>query len=285
LNQAGAGTGTYTRTGVLSLLLAAMALVWLRPVDQVADDYTTAGLQRALTTFAAARGLNALISLVESTSFNVEFGVGATVQPGAVLDPLDDLVEQFSTLMLASTMSFSVQKLLLKVFASWPVCLVISIGLLAWGVLLLRRGQAPPWLPRVALGLLCLRLAVPVVALGNEAVYRFALAGEYGDSQEQIVDARVPDVEVLPDEKLADKLKRWWAQSTDISEKIETLKQTADHLTRHIIRLAVIFFLQTLLLPLLFLWLLLKLYRLLFADALARLSWDQPQGAGVRNGG
>lgn len=263
------------RGRILSLLLLLAALAWLRPLDSIAENYTTAGFQRAAATFAAARGLNALISLIEGTSFNVEFGVGATIQPGAVLDPLDDLVEQFSMLMLVSTMSFSVQKLLLIVLSSWPVCVLISIGLLAWGATAWRRRVPPAWLPRIAVGLICLRLAVPIVALGNEAVYHFVLSREYSESQEQIADARVPDVEVMPDEKLTDKLRRWWSQSADIGEKIETLKQTADNLTRHIIALAVIFFLQTVLLPLLFLWLLLQLYRTLFGGALAGL-WRAP---------
>ena len=252
-------------TLVLASILV-LLLVWTRPLDNLADNYTSSGFNRAVATFAAARGLNAVISLVQGASFNVQLGVGASVQPGAVLDPLDDLVEQFSALMLAATMSFSLQRVFMEVLSSWPFCTLISIAGGFWLRALWLRRQPPRWLPRLTLALLCLRLAVPVVALGNEAIYRFALEDKYLGSQSEILSSDVVSVETTTNEGLTERLKRWWEQSADINAKIDQLKQAADELTDHLINLAVVFFAQTLLLPLLFLWLLLQLYRLSFGS-------------------
>jgi hypothetical protein len=146
---------------ILALLLA---FVWLRPLDAVAERYTESGLKRTFATFAAARGMNAAISVLQSTAVNFQIGAGASIQLGAVLDPLDDLVEQFSALMLAATLSFATQRLLIEVSGAWPVSVLLTVLFAAWGLFGLR-GRAPPgWLPRLALGLPCLRLAIPAVA-------------------------------------------------------------------------------------------------------------------------
>jgi hypothetical protein len=250
--------------GALMLLLL-LALVWFRPLDTVAEQYTETGLRRAFATFAAARAMNAAISVLQSASVNFQIGAGASLQLGNVLDPLDDLVEQFSALMLAATLSFATQRLLIDVSGAVPVSVLLTVLILAWGVFRLKNWAPPGWLPKLALGLLCLRLAVPTAALGSEVIYRLLLASKYEASQAQIKSAEVVDVEVQAGESLAERVKRWWAQSTDIGKKIEALKSRADGWVEHIVRLAAVFIVQTVILPLLFLWAMLRLYRELSA--------------------
>jgi hypothetical protein len=247
---------------VLPLMLAlVVALVWLRPLDPVATDYTEAGLKRAFATFAVARALNAGISVLKSGEVNVQVGAGASLQVGAVLDPLDDLVEQFSAIMLAATLSFATQRLLIEVSGATAVSIVLTVAFLAWGALRLAGRPLPGWLPRLAIGLLCLRFAVPVAALGSEATYRVLLSEKYEASQAQIGRAEVPEVATQPGENLADTLKRWWSQGADVAKKIEVLKARAGDWVDHIVRLAAVFIVQTIVLPLLLFWLMLRLYR------------------------
>lgn len=250
--------------GVLILALL-LALVWFRPLDTVAEQYTEAGLKRAFATFAVARGMNAAISVVQSASVNFQIGAGASLQLGAVLDPLDDLVEQFSTLMLAATLSFATQRLLIDVSGALPVSVLLTVLLLAWGAFHVKNRLPPGWLARLALGLVCLRLAVPVAAFGSEVTYRLLLAEKYETSETQIKSAEVPDIEVQAGESLAERAKRWLTQSTDIGKKIEALKAKADGWVEHFVRLAAVFIVQTVVMPLLFLWAMLRLYRVISA--------------------
>ena len=60
-----------TMLGVLILALL-LALVWFRPLDTVAEQYTDSGLKRAFATFAAARAINASISVLQS----IQVGAG-----------------------------------------------------------------------------------------------------------------------------------------------------------------------------------------------------------------
>lgn len=240
---------------VLALLLA---LVWLRPLDPIATEYTETGLKRAFATFAVARALNAGISVLKSGEVNFQVGAGASLQVGAVLDPLDDLVEQFSAIMLAATLSFATQRLLIEVSGALLVSITLSVLFLAWGALRLSNRPLPGWLPRLAIGLLCLRFAVPVAALGSEATYQVLLKGKYEASQAQLSSAEVPEVSVRAEEGFGDALKRLWTQGTN---KFEALKASTENWVDHIVRLAAVFIVQTVVLPLLFFWLMLRLYR------------------------
>lgn len=53
---------------------------------------------------------------------------------------------------------------------------------------------------------------------------------------------------------LLENTRRWWSQNVDVKMRFENLKQAAEQATEHIIRLIVIFLLQTLLIPLLLFW-------------------------------
>ncbi len=248
---------------VVAAIALVLALIWLQPLDAMAQRHVESGFQRALTTFAVARTLNAVLSVVQSTSIGVQIGVGGSVHPGAVLEPLDDLIEQFSTIMLAATLSFAAQGLLLHMAGAWPVSALLSVFLIAWGWRRAQGRSMSPWLPRIALALLCLRLSVPMLALTSEATYQLVFAREYARSQTQIDVAKIPDNEIRPEESLMDRAKRWWAQSAEVNKKIEELKTKAEGLVEHVIKLAAIFIVQTAVLPLLFFWFVMWLYRAL----------------------
>lgn len=66
-----------------------------------------------------------------------------------------------------------------------------------------------------------------------------------------------PPVPMAPDNLgVLDKMKGWLSENADVKARFETLKQAAEQATEHIIKLNVIFLLQTLLIPLLLLWVL-----------------------------
>lgn len=261
---------------LIPALALALALIWLKPLDVLAERHVETGFQRALTTFAAARALNAILSAVQSASVSVGVGVGASAHPGAILEPIDDLIEQFSALMLAATISFAAQRLLIEIFSAWPVSVLVSCALVAWLALRLRRRLLPAWLPKLSLALLCLRLAVPILALGSEATYQLLLARDYETSQAEIKNAELPDTAAEPGEALGNKFRRWWSESTDVARKIDAIKSKADGLVAHLVKLAAVFVVQTMALPLMFLWLLLWLYRALSGAVQPRASGPEP---------
>lgn len=261
---------------ILVVLVLALVAAWMGPLDQTATRHVESGLKRALVSFASARALNAVISVVQGTEVSVQLGgFGPTFTPGQALDPVNDLVEQFSTLMLFASVSFGVQLLLIKFGAYWAVSAALTLAALAWAWYALRGPpvpsvQGPLWPTRLLVGLLLVRFAVPLVAVGSETGFQLLLADRYKADQERIefsatkvATLSTPAVEARPGEGVAERFKRWMSQGADavkeLGTRVEDLKKLAGDMVEHIIMLIAVFAVQTLVLPLLLLWVLLRL--------------------------
>ena len=93
---------------VLSIVVAGAAIGGI--VDDASEQYAQQSLNRALVTFTAARALNGVISVAQGTEVAVEpGGVGVIMTPGQVLDPINDLIERFSSVMLVAAFDSLIQ--------------------------------------------------------------------------------------------------------------------------------------------------------------------------------
>ena len=273
---------------LIALVSIAVILSSFSSVDRYAEAEYESLFQRALITFALARALNGVISAVQGTELALQpAGVGLTLTPGEVLDPVNDLVERFSWIMLGATISLGVQQVLLDVGQWWGVRLVIAlIGLLwLWAMIRPRAGEgADPSalqrrLLRVLIIVLFVRFVVPVAIIANERLYRLFLESRYVESTQAIEsagDAIEQASETEPNENedeggsLLDQLGRTLdqtAQSLDLGQRVDFIKTRAAELIEHLIQLSVVFILQTGILPLVFLWAFLQLFRRLFSTA------------------
>ncbi|MEE4301366.1 MAG: hypothetical protein V2J24_18140, partial [Pseudomonadales bacterium] len=114
---------------LVGLFLAAALLPTLQQQGTLRID---AMFGRALATFAAARALDGAISVVQGTEVALQpAGVGVTLTVGQVLDPLDDLVERFSWVMLAATAALGTQRVLLEATTATPLTLLLVVAALA----------------------------------------------------------------------------------------------------------------------------------------------------------
>jgi hypothetical protein len=258
---------------LLLALAAAVAVAWLAPLDADAGRHAEAGLKRALVTFATARALNAVISVAQGTEVSVQpAGVGVNFAPGQALDSINDLVEQFSTLMLVASVAFGVQLALLKFGAYWAVSVVLSVLALAWAAYSLRRdGGAPRWLDRALLVALLVRFAIPVAILGSEAGFQLFLEDDYRQGQARI-EASTGELTALAvtpappkeAEGFLDRLKEMVPKPSDLTRRLQILTDAASRAVEHVVKLMVVFLLQTMVLPLLIIWLLARFGRLIF---------------------
>lgn len=243
-------------------MAAVILCSWLKPMDSPAMQQVDSGLKRALVSFATARALNAVISVAQGTEASIQpLGFGVTLTPGQVLDPVNDLVEQFSNLMLAASVVFGVQKVLLSIASYWPVSFALTIVALGWTLTYFRQIQPPALLSRLLVILLMLRFAIPVVTIGTDLVWQKFLANDYAVSQNSIssasgqVDKLSPSIPSAADSQgLLAKMKDWFSKTADVKVQFENLKEAAEQATEHIIKLIVIFLLQTLVIPVLLLW-------------------------------
>lgn len=263
-----------------ALAVALLVIMYAGWLDNAARDYTEQGFKRVLVTYAVARGLNGLISVAQGTEVSIEpVGVGMTFTPGQILDPVNDLIEQFSWLVLASGVSLGIQRLLIVMTSGAGFTLLVSI-MLVLAVAVLWWQKTPQAVSRIvtriALILILLRLVVPVIALLNQTVYWYFLQPQYESSQAvleqsgfELQQQQETNNKPVPpqDEAVLDKLKRVYqsaSDAVDMDAKLDRIKQTAAEMSEKILDLMVVFVVQSLLFPLLFLWLAYRLASQLF---------------------
>ncbi len=258
-----------SRPWLVVLALVAATVSVEGSLDSDAQAATDRVFRQALVTYAAARSLDAAVSLAEGTEFALEpGGIGVTVSAGEILEPLDDLVEQFSSLMLISATSLGLQSLLLRASA-WGVLTLLLVAFLLARVAVAFAPERVPSTVRsvVARGtwlLLLARFAVPVYAVGTTLLFEGYLQPE----QEEAVRALeatttdVQELEQLDDEEidpgLVGRVSRWFTgamERLDVSERVEALRERVGAVVDQLIHLMVLFVLQTIVLPLAFLWL------------------------------
>ena len=265
------------RLGLVLLTLAVLAGCWLAPaVDRTANEQVSTGLKRALTVFAAARALGAVISVAQGTQVAITpGGLGVSTAPGQALQPLNELVDQFAAVMLMASVSLGMQLLLLKIGAHWLVSAVLSAAVLVWLVLRWNgEGAAGRWFRPLLVLLLLARFAVPLSAMANEAVYRVFMQDEYqaqlafiAESPAKVMGATV-DGTPAADEGWRERIERWWKGRPDLKKVYDEIAKAASGWSESIVKLIALFILQTVVLPLVFLWLAWRL-ALAFAGGIA----------------
>ena len=259
------------KTLVPLLLVFMVACSWLNPFDSMAIEKVDAGLKRALISFASARTLNAVISVIQGTDVSFEpGGVGVKLAPGQVLDPINDLVEKFSNLMLAASVSFGIQHILISIGGHWLMSLVLTAATILWSVFFFRRAAIPAWTTKLLVITIVLRFAIPTVTMGTEVLFKSFLEKEYSASQ-TLIDASTVDVKkIMPqavqpeNTSVWEKMKSLNSQDFNVVAKIERLMKAAEQWPEQIIRLMVVFLLQTLIFPLVLLWGLLAVVKSVF---------------------
>lgn len=260
-------------------------------LDAHAQRHVDRGLKRALLTFATARTLEGILSVAQATAVAVEpAGVGVQLSPGQALRPLNDLVGQFAELTLMASIAFGAMEILLRIGSHWAVSLALSVAAVGWAAYRWRNVDPPRRLAKALVVLLLIRFAVPVVSLANEGIYAAFMADSYAENQRAIeatsvqleeappakgdsgtsakasgiwdwVQSRIrgaSDADAKAEPGMLDRLRAWVAQKGDVGTRLTSLAQAGEHLTERIVRLMVVFVLQTLVIPLLLAWALLR---------------------------
>ena len=319
----------------LAMLLVAVIAV-SGVAEDVSHDYADEALKRALATFAVARALNGVISVAQGTEVAVEpGGVGITMTPGQILDPVNDLVERFSGVMLVASSSLGLQIILLEIL-SWSVLSALLVASLAvWLASLwserLRAAKYTALLVRLSLILAFVRFAVPAVIICTNFVFSTFLESRHETSAAELrgTTAEIEELNVGYDEtegevrvpaasadevrrqdsstsqpesgaagiaefgaRVMDSAKAWyagvsssveewysnvaeWLGAMSISARMAQLQETASSATTHIINLIVVFVLQTIVVPVVFLWVFVEVLKAIASRSMSLLSGDK----------
>ena len=264
------------------LLFTILAFVTF--IDESAVKTLDESIQRAFISFGLAKGLNGIISLLQGTELSIApAGIGLNLSVGEILDPFNDMVERFSWVMLASTISLGIQKILL-VFSS---NLIVKIGIVLSGVfsivLLWIKNNALAKFSDIFIKIFLIFLILRFFAVGfiysSDFIYQTTLKNEYKESTTGIEKTKVylddfkeqNQQNAIKNQKEDNSLTSFFTkkyndikQSINIEKRFSQLQQKIDSAYKNIINIITIFVFQTIFFPLLFLWLLIGIIKYIY---------------------
>jgi len=276
----------YKKLFISFLLIVMVQLSFIKVIDKSSSEQLDRAFTRSLSVFAIVRSLNGLISVAQGTEvYATPAGVGVNFAVGQIVDPMNDMLERFSWIMLLSSVSLGVQEILLHFGQTELVQ-----GLLGVSVLIL---LALLWIPKLwhkeGFNLIFksfiifsfLRFLVPLIVLINEGVYEYGLQEQYEKAKGSL------EVTQMQTEIIVQKVRQTrqdhessWLESLNVKQQVEefrvkmktlwiNLKNKFSHAIDYMLSLISIFIVQSILLPLLSLWLFFKLFRKLISTDIA----------------
>lgn len=127
-----AETPSRSKKGLAALAVLLVVLTsWLGSLDQKSGEYLERALSQATIAYAVARGVNAVVSTLQSTTITTQFIAGVEVSPGELLDPVNDLIERYAALMEIAIGSLIIQMVLLEVVSDYFFKFALTVSGLA----------------------------------------------------------------------------------------------------------------------------------------------------------
>ncbi|TDI90647.1 MAG: hypothetical protein E2O58_10740 [Gammaproteobacteria bacterium] len=259
--------GTLAKPILASVALTILVgLSWTGTLDARSRIETEQALETTLISYAIARTLNGLISVAQGTEIALQpAGVGIVLTAGEILDPLNDLVEKFSWVVLLAALSLAMQLLIGEILTT-NLLNIVTTAAAAASVLLCWKPSIIPvaaraFVFRATTLLLTLRFAV--VAAG----FSMSLIGsQYLDDREHdaidYLSATQAAIEA-PDARegiyrrdsggLLEQLDSFieaQKESFDLNRRLDRLQRQIENAINVVINLIVIYVLKTLLVPL-----------------------------------
>ena len=160
---------------IVTTIMVLVFVSWQGKADDYSKTYINDSLQGAVVAYAGARTLNAGISVLQSTDVGVGF---ASITIGQSLDPINDLIEDFSSLLKWAIGSLLIQKILLNVISDLGFNLLLS-GAGLWLIVdLIWPSRFSIQVRKFVLSILVIRFALVAAVLCNSLVDQLYLERE-----------------------------------------------------------------------------------------------------------
>lgn len=252
-----------SRISYLILLLACSILLWI-PLESNIGQQLTSMLTVTLSVYAVLRGLNAVISMAQGTELAIEpMGVGVTLAPGELLDPLNDMIEQVSSVLLVASASIGIQKIILDLsdieIFRW-VLVAISIIAMVFVAIKSISATKQKSIIRLIFILTILRLIVPTMVLTSNLMQSW-LESERQQSIAVLISTE-NEVRVLNKATASDQDAGWFqslSSKLNLTNIFSSIKSKTDNAVMATVYILAEFVLVFIFIPLLFIGIAYKL--------------------------
>lgn len=261
---------------VIAILLFFSSGLRLPVLDTTTDAYFRESITKAGVAYATCRAINASVSIVKESNLQLEpAGLGLSLAVGQALDPIDDMTERLSDVLVTAITSLGVQKLAYEISVSLALP-ILSIFLFVLSLLSWfendRLQSSQKTITRFALLIVIARICLPISSTANEFVDKKFFADQISDASQELTlgfaeldklkDFSLPEIEgVLGTiENSTSFLKR---KSIEFNNALVTTVSNMGNIIENLLKLTFlyvgIFLIQVIILPLLSFWFLVKI--------------------------
>ena len=269
------------------LLLGCALLLLFGPrtipfADHRADAYFDTAIQQATVVYGTSRFINASVSLIKESDVSVQpAGLGVSVAAGQVLDPLDDMTERASDILVTAIIALGIQKLAYEFTVAFSPPLLGILLLSCWAISFLPHRKCAivnqfAW--KLILLLVIARICLPVSALLSAGLQEYYFVSEI-EKAEQKMKLIAPQqmnqlkkIDIPEADGAWDLLKKNYEfvthKTDDLRIVFKTMLNNMDKLITSLLKISYLyiglFLIQVILLPLATFWILIKLVNQLF---------------------
>ena len=266
---------------LLSIILFFSSGVQIPVLDSTADSYFKDSITKAGGSYAVCRVINATVSIIQQSSIQLEpAGVGLSLAIGQIVDPINDMVERLSNVLVMSITSLGVQELAYEIsiviVPQILAALLLFLSLLVW----IKNARVLK-LQRILMSVLVIawiaRFCLPISSIANEFLQETFFEDKIMEANEKLT-ASTADIDKLEDvhvpkvdgilgtiENSASYIKE---KSVDFKNTIQVIMENKGVIVENLLRLTFlylgIFVIQVLILPLLIFWFLMRVINSLF---------------------
>ena len=273
---------TGSSIGILAAILLFFSAGLKLPVlDTATDAYFREAITKAGVAYATCRIVNASVSIVKESNLQLEpAGIGVSLAVGQALDPIDDMTERLSDVLVTAITSLGVQKLAYEMSVSLAPP-ILSVFLVAMSILIWFKNERTNRLKNAAMWMLFIivvaRFCLPMSSMANTFIQKHFFADQISEATRELslVSARLDKLKdfSLPEingvlKTVGNSASFLKQKSMEFKDAIVTTVSNSGNIIETLLKLTFlyvgVFLIQVIILPLLTFWLLVKTTNFLF---------------------
>lgn len=275
-------TATKSIIGILlSVVLFFSSGVQIPVLDSTTDSYFRDSITKAGVSYGVCRVINATVSVIQESSVQLEpAGIGLSLAVGQVVDPINDMVERLSNVLVMSITSLGVQELAYEISITIVPQILAIILLLLSGFVWCKNTRITK-LQKILMSVMVIvtiaRFCLPISSMVNAFLQEAFFEDKIIEANEKLTattagienleDVTVPESDGLLG-TIGNSASYLKERSLDFKNTIKVLMENKGEIVENLLRLTFlyvgIFIIQVLILPLLVFWLSMRIVNALF---------------------
>jgi hypothetical protein len=251
-------------------------------IDKKANTYFEESISKAGLAYATCRGINAAISIIQNSDLSLQpAGLGVSLALGQILDPMDDMTERLSDVLVTAIVSLGIQKLAYEISVNIAPP-ILSILLFILSLLIWFQNKKIESFQKTIIKIIFIvmiaRFCLPISSVANDFLYKHYFEIQITEAKENLSPFN-EDIDELQSFALPE-IEGFWGtiknsgsfvknKSLALQDAFMNMIYNAKDIIKNLVKLTTlyvgVFIIQVLILPLLVFWGLVRTTNSLFS--------------------